>query len=173
MDTTRRRLFELGKRIRTDVTRTAVQSDTCPYGTGQLTPNERYSERGPISKRRRSRPLRSTTTPNGDPNRLKTYERTRLPGKNEKFTKKNNRPNAREPPRTHEDYVDTSRRYRSVASPTSRYIPSSLRTHRKRIRRDNEYAEPTCGRGNYGSTHGSTETRANTRKTSAEIIRGE
>ena len=132
MGTTQRGLVELERRIGTDVTRANVQSVPRSYGTGRLTPNEIHYERGQILKRRRrrSRPLRSTTPLNGDPNRLTTYEQTLLTGPNETFTNKNNRPNAREPPGTHEDYVDTARRDRSTASRTSRYIPSSLRSHR-------------------------------------------
>ena len=63
MDTTRRRLFELGKRIRTGVTHAYFQSTTRPYEPGRPTRNEgRYEQRqSPKRKGRRSRLERSTT----------------------------------------------------------------------------------------------------------------
>ena len=62
MDTARRRLFELGKRIRTGVARADVQSATRPYEPGRPTQSEGHYERqSPKRKRRRSRPVRSTT----------------------------------------------------------------------------------------------------------------
>ena len=62
MDTTRQRLFELGKQIRTGVARADFQSATRPYELGRPTQSEGHHERkSPKRKRRRSRPVRSTT----------------------------------------------------------------------------------------------------------------
>ena len=63
MDTTRRKLFELGKRIGSGVTRADVKSDKRPYEPGRLTPNEGHYERKQNAKRkqRRIRTARCTT----------------------------------------------------------------------------------------------------------------
>ena len=81
MDTTRRRLFELGKRIRTGVPRADVQSATRPYEPGRPTQNEgNYEQRqSPKRKRRQRRPVRSTTqspTTNEDLSKDTTNEHT-------------------------------------------------------------------------------------------------
>ena len=63
MDTTRRRLFELGKRIRTGAARADFQCATRPYEPGRPTQRKgHYEERqSPKQKRERSRRVRSTT----------------------------------------------------------------------------------------------------------------
>ena len=61
MDMTRRRFFELGKRIRTAVTRADIQSNTRSYEIGRLNQNEEHYEWRQNSKRKRRKPIRSTT----------------------------------------------------------------------------------------------------------------
>ena len=76
MNTTRRRLFEVGKRIRTGVARADFQFATHPYEPHRPSQSEgQYEQRqSPKRKRRRSRPVRSTTeTP------TKNDDRTRDP----------------------------------------------------------------------------------------------
>ena len=112
------------------------------------------------------------TTSNGNPISLTKKERTRLPGTTENVTNENNQPNAYERPRTHEYYVNTAQRDQSTASRISRYIPSRLRTHRHRNRRNNEYDEPMRGRGNHGSAHGLANMKATIRQKSATSTTG-
>ena len=59
---TRWRPFELGKRMRIDLTRADVQCATRPYEPGRLTPNEgQYERRQNLKfKRGRSQPVRGT-----------------------------------------------------------------------------------------------------------------
>ena len=80
MDTTRRRLFELGKRIRTGVARVDFQSAPRPYEPGRPTQSEgQYERQSPKRKRRRSRPVRSTTelsTKNDDRTKDSTNDHT-------------------------------------------------------------------------------------------------
>ena len=80
MDTRRRKLFELGKRIRTGVTRADFQSATRPDEPDRSTQSEgHYVRQSPKRKRRRSRPVRSTSkspTKNDDPTRDHTNEHT-------------------------------------------------------------------------------------------------